>query len=225
MGSVAGETVRHWRVMGLGAAVLVLAVVALVVELPDPERLRGWIEAAGAWAPLGFFLLCVVGTAVFFPKPVLAAAAGLLFGIVPGMVIAVLGFTGGALISFFVARLVGRRSVARWLGSGRLLVVDTVFARNGFAATVVLRLLPVVPFAVSNYAAGVTAVAPASFAAGTLLGLVPVTTVAATLGDAVLDVDSPRSVAAGAAWVVLTVVGVLWGERLLRRARQHVRVR
>lgn len=220
MAAVGGGVVRHWQVAVLAAAVVVLTVVAMVVDLPDPERLRRWLAAQGAWAPLGFFLLCVVGTAAFFPKPVLAAAAGLLFGVVPGMVLAVLGFTGGALIAFFVARVVGRRSVAQWLGSGRLRVVDTVFARSGFAATVVLRLLPVVPFAVSNYAAGVTSVAPASFAAGTVLGLVPVTTVAATLGDAVLAFDSPRAVAAAVAWVVLTIVGVVWGERLLRRARR-----
>ncbi|ONI90944.1 hypothetical protein ALI22I_10985 [Saccharothrix sp. ALI-22-I] len=63
-----------------------------------------------------FCLLCAVGTAAFFPKPVLAAASGLLFGILPGLAIAVVGFTAGALIAFYIARLVGRPSVARRLG-------------------------------------------------------------------------------------------------------------
>ncbi len=207
------------RVTGLIAVVVALAVVAAVVDLPDPEQLRGWVDDRGAAAPLVFFLLCAAGTAAFFPKPVLATASGLLFGVLPGLVVAVAGFTAGALIAFLVARLLGRRSVARRLGSGRLRVLDAVFERNGLAATVVLRLLPVIPFAVSNYGAGVTAVAPGSFAVGTALGLLPTTALAATLGDAALDLGSPRSIAAAAAWLVLAVVGVAWGRQLLRRAR------
>jgi uncharacterized membrane protein YdjX (TVP38/TMEM64 family) len=59
---------------------------------------------------------------------------------------------------------------------------------------------------------------PRSFAAGTALGLLPTTALAATLGDAALDLDSPRSIAAAAAWLVLAVVGVVWGRQLLRRS-------
>ncbi|QQQ73694.1 TVP38/TMEM64 family protein [Saccharothrix sp. 6-C] len=214
-----GRAVRHVRVVGLAVVVVVLAVAAAVLDLPDPEQLRGRIDGNGVPAPLVFFAVCAVGTAAFFPKPVLAAASGLLFGVLPGLAIAVAGFTAGAVIAFFVARLLGRPWVARWLGSGRLKALDAVFARDGLAATVVLRLLPVVPFAVSNYGAGVTAVAPTSFAAGTALGLLPTTALAATLGDAALDLGSPRSIAAGAAWLVLALVGVWWGRRLLLRSK------
>jgi uncharacterized membrane protein YdjX (TVP38/TMEM64 family) len=217
-----GETVRYWRVIGLAAAVLVLAVVVAAVDLPDPEQVRGWVGGGGLWSSLVFFLLCAAGTAAFFPKPVLATASGLLFGILPGLAIAVAGFTAGAMVSFSIARLAGRPRVAGRLGAGRLLVLDSVFARNGLAATVVLRLLPVIPFTVSNYGAGVTAVTPGSFAVGTALGLVPTTALAVTLGDAVLDLDSPRSIAAATAWLVLAAVGVGWGGRLLRQAHRQV---
>ena len=207
--------------LGLAVAILGLSVVAVVVDLPDPEQLRRWVGGNGTWGPLVFFLLCAVGTATFFPKPVLATASGLLFGILPGLAIAVAGFTAGALISFAVGRSTGRRAVARRLGTGRLRVLDAVFARSGLAATLVLRLLPVIPFTASNYGAGVTSVAAGSFAAGTALGLIPTTALAATLGDAVFDVDSPRSIAAAAAWIVLALVGVVWGGQLLRRAHRQ----
>lgn len=163
-------------------------------------------------------MLCAGGTAAFFPKPVLATASGLLFGVLPGAALAVAGFIAGAVISFGIGRLQGREAVARWLGGGRMRTLDDVFAKNGLAATLVLRLLPVIPFAASNYGAGVTAVRPVLFVLGTALGLVPTTLVAALLGDAVLDFGSPRSIAALAAWLVLGVAGVLWGRNLLRRA-------
>lgn len=206
------------RLVGLVAVVVALVVTAAMVELPGAEQVREWVRGYGAVAPLVFFVSCAVGTALFFPKPVLATASGLLFGVLPGVVLAVAGFTAGALIAFLVARGLGRQAVARRLGEGRLRAVETVFARRGVAATLVLRLLPVVPFAVSNYAAGVTAVRPRSFALGTALGLVPTTVVAALLGDAWQDFGSPRSIAVAAVWVVLAGVGVVWGARLLRRA-------
>lgn len=204
--------------VGMIAVLAVLALAAVVLDLPTAEQLRGWVRGYGVAAPLVFFASCAVGTALFFPKPVLATAAGLVFGVVPGVALAVAGFTVGALIAFAVARRLGRDVVARRLGEGRLRTVETVFARRGVAATLVLRLLPVVPFAVSNYAAGVTAVGARSFAAGTAMGLLPTTAVAATLGDAWRDLGSPRSIAAAAAWLFLAAIGTVWGARLLRDA-------
>ncbi|XVV06670.1 TVP38/TMEM64 family protein [Actinosynnema sp. CA-248983] len=209
---------RRGRLIGLIAVLSVLAVTVAVVDLPGAEQVREWVRGHGVVAPLVFFVSCAVGTALFFPKPVLATASGLLFGVLPGVALAVAGFTVGALIAFVVARGLGRQAVARRLGEGRLRAVEAVFAHRGLAATLVLRLLPVVPFAVSNYAAGVTAVRARSFALGTALGLVPTTVVAAVLGDAWQDLGSPRSIAAGAAWLLLAGIGVVWGARLLKRA-------
>ncbi|MDX8056223.1 TVP38/TMEM64 family protein [Lentzea sp. BCCO 10_0798] len=209
---------REVRAITLLALVVALVVISFVVDLPGGDEVRSWIRGAGAWAPAAFLLLCAGGTAVFFPKSVLATASGLLFGVLPGAALAIAGFTAGALISFGIGRLLGREAVARWLGDSRLRTLDEVFAKNGLAATLVLRLLPVIPLAASNYGAGVTAVRPALFALGTALGLVPTTLVAALLGDAVLDFGSPRSIAALVAWLVLGVAGVLWGRNLLRRA-------
>ncbi|WP_439659434.1 TVP38/TMEM64 family protein [Lentzea sp. HUAS TT2] len=187
------------------------------MDLPGGDEVRSWMHGAGAWAPVAFLVLCAGGTAAFFPKPVLATASGLLFGVLPGAALAIAGFTAGALIAFVIGRLLGRQAVERWLGGSRLRTLDEVFAKNGLAATVVLRLLPVIPFAASNYRAAVTAVRPLLFALGTALGLVPTTMVAALLGEAVLDFGSPRSIAALAAWLVLAAAGVLWGRNLLRR--------
>ncbi len=83
-----------------------------------------------------------------------------------------------------------------------------------------LRLLPIVPFTLANYAAGVTAVRPHHFALGTALGLVPSTVLAAVLGDALSDLGSPRSIVALSIWAVLAVAGVLWGRVLLKAGAQ-----
>lgn len=217
-----GKSMRDVRAITLVVLVIALVVAAVVVDLPGPDTVRAWIRGTGMWAPLVFLVAGAFGTPLFFPKPVLATASGLLFGVLPGAALAIAAFTAGALISFGVGRLLGRDAMARRFGQGRLRLLDEVFAANGLAATIVLRLLPVVPFAASNYGAGVTAVRPALFGAGTAIGLVPTTLVAAFLGDAVLDFGSPRSIAALLAWLGLSVAGLLWGNRLLRRVRRGV---
>jgi uncharacterized membrane protein YdjX (TVP38/TMEM64 family) len=202
----------------LAAVVVALAVAAAVVDFPTGEQLRARLEDFGGFAPVVFVAGCAVGTALFFPKPVLATAAGLLFGVLPGLALAVAGCTAGALIAFGVARALGRDRVAAWLGRGTLKVLDEVFARRGLAATLVVRLLPVVPFAAANYCAGVTSVSARSFALGTALGLLPSTLLAVLLGDALGELGSPRSFALIGAWLVLSAVAVLWGRRLLAAA-------
>ncbi|SER73671.1 TVP38/TMEM64 family protein [Lentzea albida] len=208
------------RLAGLVLLVLLvvaLAVAAQLVDLPDGAGLRALVDGAGNAAPVVFVAVCALGTAVFFPKPVLATAAGLLFGVGWGSVLAIAGFTAGAMIAFTVARVLGRDTVKGWLGE-RLAVLERVFARRGVEATLVIRLLPVLPFTLANYGAGVTAVRGRHFALGTALGLVPSTVLAAVLGDALSDLGSPRSLVALAIWAVLAALGVWWGRNLIRTA-------
>ncbi|MET8758312.1 VTT domain-containing protein [Lentzea sp. NPDC004782] len=200
-----------------GLIVLVLLVVTLaaaaqLVDLPDVEALR-------RLGPVVFTGVCALGTAVFFPKPVLATAAGLLFGVTWGSVVAIAGFTAGAMIAFGIARLLGRDEVAARLGE-RLGTLEEVFARRGVEATLVIRLLPVLPFTLANYGAGVTSVKAAHFTLGTALGLVPSTVLAAVLGDAFSDLGSPRSIVALSVWAVLAAAGLWWGRVLVRTSRQ-----
>ncbi len=208
---------RRARPILLVLLVVALAVLAQVADIPDGAALRELVGRAGTAAPLVFVGVCALGTAVFFPKPVLATAAGLLFGVGWGSAIAVAGFTAGAMIAFAVARGLGRDTVKGWLGE-RLAVVERVFAKRGVEATLVIRLLPVLPFTLANYGAGVTSVRARDFALGTALGLVPSTVLAAVLGDALSDLGSTRSLVALSIWGVLAVVGVWWGRKLITSA-------
>ncbi|WP_394619301.1 TVP38/TMEM64 family protein [Lentzea sp. JNUCC 0626] len=197
--------------------VVTLAVVAQLVDLPDGTELRALVDRAGVWAPVVFVGVCAVGAASFIPKPVLAMAAGLLFGVGWGSAFSIAGFTVGALIAFWIARGLGREMVKKWLGE-RLAVLERLFARRGLEATLVIRLLPILPFTLVNYGAGVTAVRGREFALGTALGLIPPTVLAAVLGDALSDFGSPRSIIVMAIWTVLTLVTAWWGRNLITGA-------
>jgi uncharacterized membrane protein YdjX (TVP38/TMEM64 family) len=163
-------------------AVAALVVVALTVDLPDVSVLRTWIMSVGPLAPLAF----VAGYAVIVPTPipkgVLTAAGGVAFGIAAGIPLVLLGATTGAALSFGISRLLGRDAVDH-LAHGRLERVDALIERHGVTAALVVRLVPVLPFTVLNYACGVTAMRLRHYLVGTASGLAPSISVVVVLAS------------------------------------------
>lgn len=201
-------------------AVLVVLLAALVcwVVLGGGERLgdvRGWVDSLGFWGPLVFALCYAVAVTALLPGSVLTASAGALFGLPLGAAVVLVGATAGAALSFGISRWLGRPAVARYTGSGRLARLDAYMSRRGFAAVLVLRLVPLFPFNVINYGAGVASVRFPSYMAATALGIIPGTLVYTGLGGALRDPGSPLLWIALAGLLVLSAGG-WWAARLLR---------
>ena len=86
-----------WRLAGYATTVGVLiAVVILTGSLPEPEEARDWADGLGDWAYLAFVPLFVVVNFVI-TWPILAGAAGLLFGTAVGTPLALAGVTAASL--------------------------------------------------------------------------------------------------------------------------------
>lgn len=212
------------RALRLGALVLVvagLAVAVLTGVTPDVARLRDWAVAAGPAAPLAFALLCAVGSVALVPKPLLSVAGGVAFGPVLGAVVVVAGVTAGAVASFAVARGLGRDAVRDRLRHGRAAAVDALLARRGVWAVIGLRLLPVVPFGVVNYAAGLSGLRLGAFALGTAVGVVPATAVYTTTGASLTSMTAAQWALAAAAVALPAVVAFA----LTRRKHRESNVR
>jgi uncharacterized membrane protein YdjX (TVP38/TMEM64 family) len=169
------------RLVALAVLVAAGAVVAVVVGLPDPEQLRADIAAAGPVAPVLFVLVYAVATLAPLPKNVFAALAGLLFGVVGGVVVVLLAALIGAVAAFWLGRLLGRDAVERFTGA-RVARVDALLRRRGLLAVLGVRLVPVLPFTAINYAAGLTAVRTRDYLVGTALGIIPGTVAYVALG-------------------------------------------
>jgi uncharacterized membrane protein YdjX (TVP38/TMEM64 family) len=205
----------------LRAALLVLLVTggafaAWTVDLPSVAEVRTWVDGAGgvAWVAL------VLGLALILLTPIPRTATSVLLGVVagfgPGLGVALAGGLLGALAAFALSRALGRVAATRLAGS-RLSRVDQFVVERGFTGVLVGRLLPVVPFVVLSYGAGLTAIRPAPYALATAVGLVPGTVVQVGIG---------ASVGALASWATvftlgpLTVVVLAWLGALAWRRRQ-----
>lgn len=190
------------RVGVLLAVVLVAALVvaAFVLPVPDPAQLRTWAAGAGAAAPALMFLAYVVATLVPIPRTVFSLASGLLFGPVVGVAVALVATAVSGLLSFALARSLGRRIVARHLTRASVRTVDERLTSGGWLAVASLRLIPAVPFLPTNYACGLSSVRTRPYLAGTMAGSVPGTIAAVVLGDTLTGGTPPA---------LLAVYGVL----------------
>jgi uncharacterized membrane protein YdjX (TVP38/TMEM64 family) len=206
------------RLVVLGAVIGVAILVAVLVGIPTATQLRTHFTGMGAWAPLLFAGFYALATLSPLPKSVFTLAAGAVFGLAEGLLVVLAGALVGAVLAFYVARALGRDGVQRLIGV-RADRFDEQFASHGFLAVLLARLIPIVPFTVVNYLAGLTAIRVRVFVAATAIGMLPATTAYVALGA---YGSRPRSwpfwVAVGAL-VALTAIGGVsqWWRR--RRSR------
>lgn len=123
------------------------------------EGFRAWIEGLGPWAPVVFMLGYALATVALVPGSLLTAGSGVLFGLFWGTVYAWTGATVGAGAAFLIARYGARGWVERKLeGNTTFLHVDASIGKDGGKIVALLRLVPVFPFVLLNYALGLTRV-------------------------------------------------------------------
>jgi uncharacterized membrane protein YdjX (TVP38/TMEM64 family) len=201
------------RVIAFVAAIGALAAGAtLSGNLPNTGEVRDFGESLG-WAGL---LLWIPVTAalnsVFVPGPVLAGAAGLLFGTVVGTPLAIVAATVTACFQMAVGRNLAGAEVGRLLPE-RVRHIDEFLERRGFWAVLYIRLAPGIPYTLVNYGAGLTRLRFRDMAAGTLVGAAPRTFAYVALGGSIEDIGSPESIAAISLLVVIAVVGAVLARR------------
>lgn len=169
--------------------------------VPD---VRDTVSAAGIWAPVLFVLLQGTVTVTPLPRTVFTVAAGVLFGSLIGVLLALAGTSLAAVVAFWLVRLVGGRFVERHAHRAGVAWVRTRLDRNGLLAMVSLRLIPAVPFSVMNYAAALSGVRFPPYLLGTVLGVLPGTVAVVVLGDAAVGGSPPPAML-----VVSVVCGLL----------------
>jgi len=160
---MAPDPQRSWGkiIVYVAAAVSVVAILLLLGRQAGQSvpRFAAWVASLGIWGPLVFILGYTVATVAFVPGVVLTLAAGAIFGLVRGTLYTFVGATFGASAAFLVARYAARRAIEKRIaGNERFAAIDQAVAKEGLKIVVLLRLSPVFPFNLLNYALGLTRV-------------------------------------------------------------------
>jgi uncharacterized membrane protein YdjX (TVP38/TMEM64 family) len=193
LGSAVVATARQVsrrRLVLTGAVMVAVVAVALLVRLPSAMQLRDWSTSMGPWFPLAFLAAHIVVTVLPFPRTAFTLAAGLLFGPVLGIALAVTASTVSAMIALVLVRAAGWQ-LSRLVRHQAVDRVDTRLRERGWPAVLSLRLIPIVPFAPLNYAVAASGVRALPYALATVAGLLPGTAAVVILGDALTGDVSP----------------------------------
>jgi uncharacterized membrane protein YdjX (TVP38/TMEM64 family) len=167
---------------------------------------------------LGFVGLAVGLCCVFVPTPLLAAAAGGLFGGVAGSLLALAAFVLAACVQVFAGRF-GLRgsSVTSDRASAILERVTDVLANRSWLAVLTLRLFPGVPFAAANYLLGPSKVGVLTVGSATAVGALPRAIVYSVLGASLLSLRGGEAVVAVTALATTSIVGLVLARALWRK--------
>jgi uncharacterized membrane protein YdjX (TVP38/TMEM64 family) len=164
-----------------GAAIRLLLVAAALAALVlagrqaggAVERFAAWVESLGALGPLVYVLGYAVATVAFVPGSLLTLAGGAIFGLGKGFVLVFTAAVLGSCAAFLAARHVVRARIERRvLSNPRFAAVDRAVAEQGRWIVFLLRLSPVFPFVLLNYALGLTRVRFVDYAAASV-GMIP----------------------------------------------------
>jgi uncharacterized membrane protein YdjX (TVP38/TMEM64 family) len=142
----------------LGLAILAAALwLALNRDQLGPALIEKAMRSLGPWGPAAHVVLFALGTVLFVPGALFGLTGGALFGSVWGTALNLAGATLGATAAFLVARYMAADWV-RWKAGARLERLIKGVEAEGWRLVAFMRLVPLIPFNLLNYALGLQAV-------------------------------------------------------------------
>jgi uncharacterized membrane protein YdjX (TVP38/TMEM64 family) len=184
----------------------------------DPEHLERGLQQAGIWAPIVYIVLYIIATLLILPSTALNLTGGAIFGPWLGTFWTSIAAVIAAVVAFAFTRTIGREWVAQKL-AGRWQAMDAEIHQGGLFYMFAIRLLPIIPYGLVNFTAGLTSVTLKDYLIGTILGTIPGVLPFVLIGSSGLKAFSTGDVLPliGA----LTLTGLLVGGATWYRRRRY----
>jgi uncharacterized membrane protein YdjX (TVP38/TMEM64 family) len=201
-------------------AALVLAVAPLrdaftAAVSGDTAEVRDRLDDLGVAGPLLILALALIHAVVFYPAEIVDAAAGFVYGFFPALLLVMTGWLLSGLLCFAIGRSVARPLLDRWFGTERFERTEAMIERGGVTLLIAARLIPIVPFSLTSYAAGAARVPLWRFVWTTAVGYLPITALSVYFGTQLEGLELTDPLVLGSAAALLALL--LCGHWILRR--------
>ena len=157
--------------------------VAAMFATGDFTVVREFVASYGSYAAaVSFGLMVLQSVAAPLPAFLLTFANASLFGWWQGAILSWTSAMAGAVVCFYIARILGRDAAEKLTSKAGLEQIDGFFEKYGKNTILICRLLPFVSFDLVSYAAGLTSMSFWSFFVATGIGQLPATIVYSYVG-------------------------------------------
>ena len=147
-----------------------------------------WINSLGAIGGIVFIGIYIIATLAFLPAALLTLGAGVIFGVIWGSLYVFIGATLGAIAAFLGGRYLAQGWVKEKISSyKKFAIIDKAVSKEGLKIVLLVRLSPLFPFNLLNYAFGITSVSFQDYLIGSV-GMIPGTIMYVYFGSLVGDI-------------------------------------
>ena len=156
-------------------------------------------------------VICVI------PGQALQVAAGYLFGFGMGYLWTILGAALGSVLTFYLAKLLGRDAMEMIFGERKIMeVLNSINSKRGVLALFVIYLIPGIPKDICTYAAGLSSIKIKPFLIVSLIGRTPAMMGSLLIGHQLMEGYYTGAIIVGVVAVVLFVLGLIFKDRMIR---------
>ena len=184
----------------------------------EPEVIQVWLAKMGIFAPIIYVALYIVATLLILPSTPLNLTGGAIFGVWWGTVWTTIAALIAAIAGFVFTRFLGREYMKRKLVR-RWDAVDAEIRQGGLFYLFAIRLLPIIPYGIVNFTAGLTSIKFSDYFLGTLFGTLPGILPFVLMGAGLTQLSQGNilPLMSGFALTGILVAGATW----YRRRRQN----
>ncbi|MEZ0537947.1 TVP38/TMEM64 family protein [Caldicellulosiruptoraceae bacterium PP1] len=179
-----------------------------------PNNIKHVVLNYGYWAPIIFLIIYSIKSfVVFIPAGVFMLAAGLTFGTLKGGIILIIGTLLSSTIGFIFSRYFGKEYIQKRINQKTSAISDLIKSK-GFLIILLLRLVPILPYDVINYASGVSKIKYKDFILATFLGTIPACFLYAFLGENILKPFTRNFNISLISVILLSLVPIIFSKKI-----------
>lgn len=228
MGSKKVDKKTLYKLLGIALIGVIMIIFMIkfapqIIELAKkPQVLADYLSSFGVWGFLVFILLEVVQVIIaIIPGDIFHIAAGFIYKMPLGFILAFFGEMLGALIAFGLAKYFGSDIVKKFVSQARIEQISKLInSAKGTIGILVLCLIPFIPKDILLYVAGITPVKSSRFLTVFLLCRIPDIFIKSSGGAAIYEKDYVGLIIILAAFLAFIGIGFLLKKKFIKNENE-----
>ncbi|WP_027631719.1 TVP38/TMEM64 family protein [Clostridium hydrogeniformans] len=213
---------RNLKILkGLLSVLILVGIIFIIKKLNifsgnSTKNIEDFVKSYGSLAPIIYIIMFALVPLTLFPDSILAITGGILFGLLEGYIYTTIGAMIGGSISFYISKILGRDFIKN-IAKNKLDKLEKIIEDKGFVIVILLRLIPLFPFDVISYGAGLTSIKYKDFILATLIGTIPGILVFTNIGAQWVNVGKSSFYLSIAMLIGLIVISIFMKKRFLSK--------